>query len=129
VPVHVARHWTGGSAPFVHTRSLRGGALTAPRHSGPMSLASRGPFILLPRVGRFSPDKVVYGDVGRVVLSDCVFGLRMTSGSGEALVLALRENENMMAAAYQGSCAPYLTIARLRSVLARIGIRSEHVRA
>lgn len=132
VPVHTARQWDRvlEGAPFVHTTNLRAGGLDGAR-VGPVALASPGPMVLLPRVGRFYGSNIAeWPSVEPLVLSDCVFGLRPVGGVevGELHKLLLKSAQ-LVAAAYRGSCAPYLTVNSLVAVLGRLGLGAVHVRA
>nr|WP_231583702.1 SAM-dependent methyltransferase [Cellulomonas sp. A375-1] len=132
VPVHVARTWVSGESRFIHTPDLRRGVVLPQAVVGPAHLSSRGPLVLLPRVGRVTPEKVACWDGGEsLILSDCVFGLRPLRSGLELASLreAIVSDSVSLAAAYQGSCAPYLTIARLNAILEEVGLVGSHVPA
>lgn len=134
VPVHALAEIPPGphSASFLHTRdlaALAGRAATGVQTS--VSLATSGPFLTLPRVGKVRPEHVkIVATPGEVVLSDCVFALRTGSRTDlvalQALVLS---NLYELQLEYVGGCAPYLTIRRLVQFLTRRGYCCHHVPA
>lgn len=134
VPVHaVAREINGHvTAPFLHTRDLA--KLTPNLSTGvtaSASLATMGPLVTLPRVGRVRAEHIKLVDQTRpVVLSDCVFALR-TANSAELRALRdlLFANLDALQREYVGACAPYLTIRRLRQFLRQRGYCCHHVPA
>ena len=134
VPVHALaeRRGSGSSAPFLHTRDLSNLLNRATTESrGPVSLASQGPFVTLPRVGRVRAEHIkVISSPQAVVLSDCVFALRADS-SAELVKLQelLLANIEALQLEYVGGCAPYLTIRRLVHFLAQRGYCCHHVAA
>jgi len=110
------------AVPLVHTSHLIQGKVV---QSGPRILAKhvvRGPAILLPRVGRATPDKVCLLEAGQnVVLSDCVLSVE---GLSIDQVLGFRRdilsNWATLAEAYRGTGAPHITLARASAVLDRV---------
>jgi hypothetical protein len=134
VPVHALAECPPGptAAPFVHTRDLAtlAEAATTRVHTS-ASLATVGPFLTLPRVGRVRPDHVKVVHAPReVVLSDCVFALRGASLTDlEALRLVVSSHIVDLQKEYVGGCAPYLTVRRLLAFLARHGYCGHHVPA
>lgn len=83
-----------------------------------------GPAVLLPRVGCPRRWKVqIYTDTRPAILSDCVIALKCTSLS-EALKVRnlLLKAWPTFEANWIGSCAPYVTLARLRIALSKLGI-------
>ena len=134
VQVHRTRDWTGLSngAPFVHTTDLAAmGSHASSETLAPEHLATPGPFLTLPRVGRVLERHVkIVEDLRGAVLSDCVFALRASDLSAlrEVQVLLIRELERLQSV-YVGGCAPYLTIKRLVSFLDRRGYCCHRVTA
>lgn len=134
VPVHAlaGRSSDATAAPFVHTRDLAGltdAANTRVKTSA--SLATVGPFLTLPRVGRVLPDHVKVLKLPReIVLSDCVFALRAASPADlEVLRTVVASHIVELQEEYVGGCAPYLTVRRLLAFLARHGYCGHHVPA
>jgi hypothetical protein len=88
-----------------------------------------GPAILIPRVGRVTPDKVtVLRAKTKVMISDCVIGLKTRSlAAARTLRDTLVTNFDVFSAAYVGTGAPHITLDRLRMTLSQLGIgeRSE----
>lgn len=134
VPVHTLDHIEASakSAPFLHTRDLEGlkkRVATTARASA--SLATPGPFLTLPRVGRVRSEHIKLVQSPRaVVLSDCVFALRAEDATGLVrLQSTLLESLADLQREYVGGCAPYLTIRRLQHFLGQRGYCCHHVSA
>lgn len=133
VPVHTLRGNAikGNTVPFLHTKDL--GALdniVATSQKGSIDLATTGPFLTLPRVGRALPDHIKIAVSPRqVVLSDCVFALRAEYSDLLRLQEMLLAELEELQAEYVGGCAPYLTIRRLVHFLAQRGYCVHHVAA
>lgn len=118
------------SVPFIHTTSLRNGVAHQGEIRRPALLATEGPMILLPRVGRFSYEKIVIVDARPFVLSDCVIALRTAdSHSLETLHSALLDPAFGLEDEYGGTGAPYITMKLLISKLAKAGFAPRHVPA
>jgi hypothetical protein len=120
------------AAPYVHTtdmRALRDGTwdtASAPGHAA--DKATRGPFVLLNRVGAFQ-DPTEY-PFDAAVLSDCLYALRTTNPTLlQDLTAKLRRHSRDLASSYRGTGAPYLTVERLTGFLATIGWKPIFVRA
>lgn len=133
VPMHAARNGLAGPAfSFVHTTDLNGEKLSDPQHSiRQCRRYTIGPSVLIPRVGRPSPDKcVLYLRRRRIVLSDCVYAIRCTTTSeAELLHETLLSQWGNVAQRYTGTCAPYLTVASLRDVLVQLGVEITEIEA
>ena len=129
VPVYRAKSFCGDAdTAFVHTTMLREGRLQLTKAMGPNELASVGPMILIPRVGKPSSQKVVRNSLPLLVLSDCVFGLRtLDPRVRKVLHRALVDEFDDLAECYTGSCAPYLTVDRLVNWLKVRGFNASHV--
>lgn len=134
VPVHALRPVLNEdeAVPFLHTKDLSGlsvGVISGAQSS--RSLATVGPFVTLPRVGRVLREHIqVVGDPRLIVISDCVFALRV--GNAEELELlhaVLVRDFEALQGEYVGGCAPYLTIRRLVEFLSRRGYCPHHVAA
>lgn len=134
VPVHQVSQLSSPeqSVPFLHTRDLGSLAGRVETHTrAPARLATKGPFLTLPRVGRVleSHLKIVSSPEG-VVLSDCIFALRTADGTDLTSVrMSLLEDLRCLQAEYVGGCAPYLTIRRLVDYLSVRGFCCHHVAA
>ncbi|MBU8868442.1 N-6 DNA methylase [Paenarthrobacter aromaticivorans] len=119
------------SSPFVHTTNLRGGRLhlSDERRSSSV-LATEGPMLLLPRVGKFYFEKLVVADAQPVVLSDCVIALRTAHPSQlGALKSILTHPATGLDRTYGGTGAPYTTVRRIMEKLTSIGFVPRHVPA
>lgn len=130
VPVHAVDESSGeGGATFVHSTDLirQRGSLVADS-----SLATSGILVLLPRVGKPDAKKVrlVPAESAPIVLSDCVFALRVpTTVIAADLMAAITSQFHVLERAYGGSCAPYLTIRNLVRALEELGFIATHVPA
>lgn len=118
-----------GLVPWLHTRELRDGKAAFKLVDLPITLATIGPFVTLPRVGRFDSGKIAIVRRGAVVLSDCLFALRMPAGNLEDLRNDLLRIRNELADQYFGTGAPHLTLERVIRLLATHGYRARHVKA
>jgi predicted RNA methylase len=111
--------------PMLHTTNIkRGRVLPSHLMTGKWTRTISGPAVLLPRVGRPTPDKVaLYESVAPIVLSDCVFALQcLTVDAAEIVRDRLLGAWDSIAASYGGTCAPYLTLRRLTDALNELGI-------
>ncbi len=133
IPMHSARNGLAGPEfPLVHTTDLQGKRLSTTEHS--IRLCHRyalGPSVLIARIGRPSKSKcVLYLARKRLVLSDCVFAIRcQTSDDAKQLHAAIHANWDKFAGLYSGTCAPYLTVFALHSVLTQLGVNVTEVEA
>lgn len=125
VPMHtVGARWNAHQlVPVAHTTDIRGGRLEP---SGPLvdaALSTTGPFCVVPRVGALSPQKVGIFTGQRAVLSDCVIAIRPRRRIHVSLLADRLSKDRFsdLQAAYQGSCAPYITVQRLADMLSRDG--------
>lgn len=129
VPVHRFGELGAGdeSVPFVHTTSLVEKADRTTR-LGPAVLSDEGPFYLMVRVGRWIDPRPM--DVGRVVLSDCVIGLRPRDKSAMSdFGDSLERLGPQLRTCYGGTGAPYITLTKLATVLRDNGWHPHVVRA
>lgn len=127
VPLHALPSLSleGVSAPFVHTTDLKATVLS---RSAPDRLADVAPLLLISRVGRWRRPRLI--EVGRVVLSDCLFGLRPRAQAGLVdLVDSLPALELEFQAQLRGTGAPYLTLTDVSRVLGGAGWHAQTVRA
>lgn len=111
-------------APFLHTTGLSKRSLPeAPGH-----LADFAPLVAIARVGRWADPRTI--DVGRVVLSDCVIGLRPRDRTQmEQLSSRMSAMSSTFQAAYHGTGAQYLTVADVERLLLQAGWHPHRVRA
>jgi predicted RNA methylase len=132
VPVHEAKqaglssNRTADRIPYIHTTDMRDGEVTQFPLTLPIDCFTSqvlGPAVLIPRVGKPLPDKIVFWPGGAAVLSDCVFAIDVdTIEDARKIQAVLRNNFSAIATGYKGSCAPYLTISSLVSLLFGMGI-------
>jgi hypothetical protein len=129
LPVHQARGQPGPegapSLRFIHTTDLTSRGLRVEKVCVAVHSSGRtfGPSVLLPRIGRPMPDKVVRWGGGPAVLSDCVYALEARSPAiADRVHSRISAAWPLLAQAYGGSCAPYLTIAELVGFLDSVGI-------
>jgi hypothetical protein len=119
---------TIGGSPMLHTTGLT--------RKGPVFFSAkevqgrrvRGPAVVFPRVGQPVDWKVqLYLGDAPVLLSDCVIGLECgTREEAEHVHELIVDKWESVKKAWNGSCAPYVTMERLRLALTkiRIGVRS-----
>ena len=126
VPVHAVRGTRPNHpSPFLHTTNVRS---SVPRMTAPKALSDEGPFLIVNRVGRW--DLPVTLDVGRAVLSDCLFALRPRSRSQiDVLRDSLVQAHEALADEFRGTGAQYITITRLVRQLEHLGWHPHVVRA
>jgi hypothetical protein len=114
--------------PLVHTTNVRDGLIVGVRLRVPRPRrVLEPPAVLVQRVGRPDRGKIaLVGDSSPVVISDCLFGLECSS-EATAMVLRDRILEGWcdLEAEFGGSCAPYLTVRKLRDFLFRIGVECD----
>lgn len=133
VPMHAARNGLAGpDFPLVHTTDLQGKRLGKTEYS--IRLCHRyaiGPSVLIARVGRPAKSKcLLYLARKRLVLSDCVYAVRCgTSEHAKQLHATIQANWEKFASLYSGTCAPYLTVSALHSVLSQLGVNVTEVQA
>ena len=122
VPVHqLGRPDRFGDVTFLHSTSLRAGSIRTDHRKAAGALETPGPFLLLPRVGLVSRDKMAVRK-SAAVLSDCLFALRPRDPEQLlALLASMSERLVDLSGLYTGTCARYLTVARLTSFLTAIG--------
>jgi len=113
-----------GTVQLVHTTHLRDGEVGGTRSwilPGPRERIVRAPAVLLPRVGRPQVAKICVLRRGRIIPSDCVFGV-LCHGADQAEELATRLRDDFAAVrdGYGGTGAPYLTNDRLAEILDRV---------
>jgi len=84
----------------------------------------KGPAILLPRVGKPKQSKLsLYLSKDNIVLSDCIIALICDSSNhAQVLYKRLVDNWELLKSHYGGTCAPYITVEKLRKVLMMLNI-------
>ncbi|MFM9962570.1 MAG: hypothetical protein ACKV2Q_15265 [Planctomycetaceae bacterium] len=121
IPLHEAENGLAGSGfAFVHSTDVRGAEIDAiPRSVRQQPRTAVGPCVLISRVGNpVSKKCALYLNKSRIVLSDCVIALECGSCEEAAAVQRrLVSNWTMLAAKYNGTCAPYITMRGLEEVL------------
>ena len=113
---------------LIHYTDIRNGSveINCRRGSGRHPCVT-GSLVLIPRVGRITPGKiVVYKAIERVMLSDCVIALK-TKTMNQAIFLQnlLVDNFSRVRQCYVGTGAPFITIDRLRIILGSFGVYIE----
>ena len=110
--------------PFVHTTALRHGQVDLQERRTDARLPTvSGPAVLIPRVGMPAAHKLaILLTRKQVVLSECVLALKCSDAERAILLRAhlLRQWDNL-AKCYGGTCAPFLTVARLHYFLVANG--------
>lgn len=139
LPVHLARERFAvaepGAVPFLHTTSIRADGTVSPMGHlvpGKTERLLLGPLVLVPRVGRPEPAKVISIEArDPVVLSDCLFALHPRPATPAIHLRArLIEKWKRLESLYGGSCAPFLRLKDLEQfvntiVLAEMDVRSD----
>lgn len=129
VPVHSldsSAQRGGPVAPFIHTTDLENPVKN--RWVADSRLSDLAPLVMLTRVGRWRRPRVI--EVGRVVLSDCVFGLRPRSLLRvDDVVNSVDQLESILRSEYRGTGAQYLTLQSLTRVLKESGWNVHVVKA
>lgn len=127
LPVHAAQKLAApkGGIRFIHTRSptrrwrTPAVLMIQPRHC---ERVIRRACVLLPRVGAPSVSRVSLWRDEPIVLSDCLFALEGGSlHDTEELHNEIVAKWHLFAAAYGGSCAPFLRLDDVRAVLVQLG--------
>lgn len=110
---------------LIHSTNLQEGAVAGKTRAvrTSRSLVS-GPAVLLPRVGQPAQRKIaVLRTRTPVALSDCVMAIKCRGiRHAEQVKALLVSNWDHVAAAYDGTCAPYLTLPRLCVLLSSLGL-------
>lgn len=110
---------------LIHSTSLRGGEVAGKAMTVRTSRSRvSGPAVLLPRVGQPAASKIaVVGNRTQFALSDCVIAIKCRRVSHARDVKAmLLSNWDHVAAAYGGTCAPYVTLPRVVMLLSYLGL-------
>lgn len=116
------------SQPLVHSTELRDNRILPAQSRVPETERSViGPAVLLPRVGQPAASKVcLYLSRRRVALSDCVFGLQCsTPDAARRLQRLLTRKWPLVEKQYNGTCARYLTVRALTTLLEDLGCSIE----
>lgn len=124
-PRHAVKPTVEGRA-FLHTTGLTRNGLVYDEVDYSGGRATTGPAVLLARVGNPAPWKIVVRtDHQPALLSDCVVALECDS-EGTAYDVAGRMVSQwpITARAWNGSCAPYTTLARLRAMLEELAVEA-----
>jgi hypothetical protein len=113
--------------PLIHSTDLRDGrvqSFSATVSDGRRLLSP--PAVVIQRVGLPDSRKVAVLDgTGNVILSDCCIGLSCSSRTvARGVRKRLLDNWGEIEGAFGGSCAPFLTLARLKVALSSMGIKS-----
>ncbi len=114
----------GDGLPFVHSTELHSDGLDLlHRRIARVSNCITGPAVLVHRVGQPSKSKIaLYLSKAPIVLSDCVIALRVgTTRHAKILQTKLLRSWDLWRARYSGTCAPYVTIERIKTVLRDLG--------
>lgn len=111
-------------APFLHTTGIKSRKLP----EAPGWLADFAPLVAIVRVGRWAEPRTI--EVGRVVLSDCLIGLRPRDRSQlDRLAASVAVAAPAFIAAYRGTGAQYITMDNVSELLLRAGWHPHRVRA
>ena len=122
-PVHSMPNERKGPR-LVHSTDLRNTTVILNGHRGYGHYRCvEGPAVLLPRVGRLTPEKIgILPSAERVMISDCVIALKtMRLPTAKRLHETLLDNFDRLAAGYVGTGAPHVTLRRLEAILVNIG--------
>ncbi len=119
VPIHSLASFSGEEAvaPLFHTTDLLLGSVA---RTAPERLADAAPLILFSRVGKWRTPRLI--ELGRVVLSDCLFGVRPRNLSSiDTLRKQLDSISSALESRLRGTGAPYLTLRDMTEVLRTSG--------
>jgi hypothetical protein len=109
--------------PLVHTTELRNHRVDLSSRRVDAKRATLDCYaVLLPRIGHPNPDKIcIHAVRSPVALSNCVLAIKCSSlREAKLLHRKLLGKWAIIKRAYTGTCAQYLTMARLRKLLLRI---------
>jgi hypothetical protein len=109
------------TSPYIHTTHIRENALAGKTDTAPTLLATKGPFVVIPRIG--SPvGKITALGPGPWVLSDCLIAVRPIAEENICkLERSLASSVFELQQQYRGTGALYLTIDRLSQQLSEMG--------
>ncbi len=131
--VPVARHESSpkaeGGEQWIHTSLLRDHVVQSATTGLGRDLATVGPFVVLPRVGKFYVDKIAEFDGERAVLSDCTYGVRPVTLPIQILLDDIDARSAELAVEYVGTGAPHITFRRLVEFLRRLGYNPRRIPA
>jgi hypothetical protein len=124
VPVHrLGQLSSDDQRPFLHTTNLRSQKSTMYASA---SLSDDGPMVILNRIGRFMTPSVL--DIGSVVLSDCLIGLRPKARNQvDQLQHEIAQASPDFAGVYRGTGAQYVTVDSILRQLVALGWHPHHV--
>lgn len=128
IQMHAVPRVGGADAvPLVHTSNLRDHEVSSDRAVRSVRSIASGPMVLFPRVGQPSISKlVVVRKRQPLALSDCVMSIRCRSvRDAESVYQRVSTRWNDFSAQYGGTCAPYITMSRVREFLLHCKIRAE----
>jgi hypothetical protein len=106
---------------WVHTTALKSGRISH-RYKFPTHKYGRiapAGTVLLPRVGRFDPDKIATAENDEYI-SDCIFGISHPEISSAVVLNLLLQNLEALSHLYGGTGAPYLSRSRLQNFLSTL---------
>lgn len=115
-----------GAEPLIHTTGLGRDGIRTRLVARAGARVTRGPAVLLPRVGVPALWKVqLYRSPEPLVLSDCVVALECAEvRHAETVLRRVQQHWPTFATAWTGSCAPYVTMTQLAEALERLGVAS-----
>lgn len=122
-PVHSMPNERRGPR-LVHSTDLRNTTVILNGHRGYGHYRCvDGPAVLLPRVGRLTPEKIgILPSAQYVMISDCVIALKTERmPTAKRLHKTLHDNFDRLAEGYVGTGAPHVTLRRLQAILIDIG--------
>jgi 16S rRNA G966 N2-methylase RsmD len=125
-PVH-ALPMTCDGPTLVHSSDLKDSKVVLNGHRGfGTHRCLSGPAVLIPRVGRLTPEKIaIFKAHRRIMISDCVIALLARSpGAAAKLQRLLLRRFQTLSNQYVGTGAPHITLTRLQDTLDRIGVSS-----
>jgi hypothetical protein len=110
---------------LVHTTGLQDECVVFDQGKVNQKLLSiTGPVILIPRVGRPATEKICfYPDTKPIVPSDCIIAIKAGSSRNTRILYGLLHAQaRLLLQCYVGSCAKYLTLARLTTFMESLGV-------
>ena len=118
-----------GGIPLVHTTEMKDHRAQLSRRilASKQTRLFQGPVIFLPRVGNPRRDKIIlYESRRRIAVSSCVLTISCKeSRVARRIYKSLVTNWCSVEKQYTGTCARYMTLERLRELLAEFGFNTE----
>ncbi len=120
------------AVPLVHTTELKNNCIDlASRWIDSSRATVKSYAVLLPRVGRPTPDKIcLYRGSTPLALSNCVLAIKCNRlDEAKSIQQKLLKKWKAIKRSYVGTCAQYMTLARLKLLLEELSFRIKQITA